>query len=160
MTKSTGPPEHNVTGHDYAARGHFTYTGPPIFDFHAHVTMTSPDDKAAGPAGGAGKVGSSDAAALMLDIGDTFGIDRTLTMCPAQDIAPLRARLGGRLLFNGMITKKPDEPDDAAYRSLDEFLQAGIHAVKLWSAPRGRERGLVVDAPWRIEALKRARSAV
>ena len=28
-------------------------------------------------------------------------------MCPPQDIAPLRARLGDRLLFNGMINKKP-----------------------------------------------------
>ena len=77
-------------------------------------------------------------------------------MCPPQDIAPLRARLGDRLLFNGMINKKPDEPDDAAYRNLDQFLEAGIQIVKLWSAPRGRERGLLVDAPWRLEALRRA----
>jgi predicted TIM-barrel fold metal-dependent hydrolase len=31
--------------------------------------------------------------------------------------------------------------------------------IKFWSAPRGRERGLFVDAPWRIEAAKRARAA-
>ena len=159
MTQPAAPPEHNVTGHDYAARGHFTYSGPPIFDFHAHVTMTTPDDKPGGPAGGAGAAGSSDAAALMLDTGNEFGIVATLSMCPPQDIAPLRERLGVRLLFNGMINKKRDEPDDAAYRSLDEFLAAGIRVVKLWSAPRGRDRGLVVDAPWRIEALKRARAA-
>src|SRR5687767_5703683 len=68
-TDSAAPPEYNSTGHDYARRDHFTYAGPPIIDFHTHVTMTSPEDKAAGPAGGWGENGSSDSAALMLDIG-------------------------------------------------------------------------------------------
>lgn len=156
MTDSTATPEYNVTGQDYGQRSHFTFSGPQIIDFHAHVTMTSPEDKAAGPAGGWGDKGSSDSAALMLDVAAEFGINRVLSMCPPQDIAPLRARLGDRLLFNGMINKKPDEPDDAAYRNLDQFLEAGIKCVKLWSAPRGRERGLLVDAPWRLEALRRA----
>ena len=156
MNDPTAPPEFNVTGHDFSRRDHFTYTGPPIIDFHAHVTMTSPDDKPAGPAGGWGDQGSSESAAMMLETGAEFGIALTVSMCPPQDIAPLRARLGDRILFNGMINKKPDEPDDAAYRTLDQFLEAGVKVVKLWSAPRGRERGLLVDAPWRLEALRRA----
>jgi predicted TIM-barrel fold metal-dependent hydrolase len=156
MSERVPPPEYNVTGHDYGQRSHFTYSGPPIIDFHAHVTMTSPQDKASGPAGGWGEQGTSDSAALMLDVAAEYGVSRVLTMCPPQDIAPLRARLGDRLLFNAMINKKPDEPEDAAYQNLDKFLAAGIHCVKLWSAPRGRERGLLVDAPWRIEALRRA----
>src|SRR5262245_33376666 len=155
-TEPTAPPEYNATGHDYSRRGHFTWSGPPIIDIHAHVTMTSPADQAAGPAGGAGETGSSEAAAMMLDIGAEFGVELTVSMCPPQDIAPLRARLGDRILFNGMINKKPDEPDDAAYRNLDQFLDAGVEIVKLWSAPRGRERGLLVDAPWRLEGLRRA----
>ena len=159
MPEPAAPPEYNVTGHDYSRREHFTYSGPPIVDFHAHVTMTSPDDKAAGPAGGWGEKGSTDAAAMMLEVAAEFGIDLTVTMCPPQDIAPLRARLGDKLLFNGMINKKPDEPDEAAYRNLDLFLEGGVKIVKLWSAPRGRERGLLVDAPWRLEALKRAYKA-
>jgi predicted TIM-barrel fold metal-dependent hydrolase len=159
MSEPTAPPEYNATGHDFTRRDHFTYAGPPIIDFHTHVTMTSPEDKAAGPAGGWGANGSSDAAAMMLDIGAEFGIGLTVSMCPPQDIAPLRARLGDRILFNGMINKKPDEPDDAAFRTLDQFLEAGVKVVKLWSAPRGRERGLVVDAPWRIAALRRAAAA-
>lgn len=159
MSEPTPPPEHNVTGHDYGRRDHFTYAGPPIIDFHSHVTMTSPEDKPAGPAGGWGENGSSDSAAVMLDVAAKFGIGLTVSMCPPQDVAPLRARLGDRLLFNGMINKKPDEPDDAAYRTLDQFLAAGIKIVKLWSAPRGRERGLLVDAPWRLEALRRAYQA-
>ena len=57
MSEPTAPPEYNVTGHDYARRDHFTYSGPPIIDIHAHVTMTSPEDKAAGPAGGCGRQG-------------------------------------------------------------------------------------------------------
>jgi predicted TIM-barrel fold metal-dependent hydrolase len=159
MSESPPPPEHNVTGHDYSQRDHLTYSGPPIIDIHAHVTMTTAEDRAAGPAGGWGDKGSSASATLMLDIGAEFGIDLTVSMCPDQDIAPLRSRLGDRLLFNGMINKKLEEPDDAAYRNLDQFLEAGVKIVKLWSAPRGRERGLVVDAPWRLEALRRAWNA-
>ena len=158
-TDPAAPPEYNATGHDYARREHFTYAGLPIIDIHTHVTMTSPQDKAAGPAGGWGEQGSSESAAMMLDVAAEFGIGLTVSMCPPQDIAPLRARLGDRLIFNGMINKKPDEPDDAAYRNLDQFLAAGVKMVKLWSAPRGRERGLLVDAPWRIVALRRAAAA-
>ena len=153
------PPEHNITGHDYSKRDHLRKWPFPIIDIHAHVTMTHPDDKPEGPAGGAGSAGSSDAADTMLAIGQEFGVVRTYSMCPPQDISPLRERFGDRIGFNGMINKKPDELDDAAYRNLDQFLQNGIEIVKLWSAPRGRERGLVIDAPWRIEGLKRARSA-
>jgi predicted TIM-barrel fold metal-dependent hydrolase len=159
MTEKVTIPEYNVTGHDYNRREHFHYVGPGIIDIHAHVTMTSPEDKSAGPAGGYGEAGSSDAAAMMLETAAEFGIEHTLSMCPPQDIAPLRARLGDRLWFNGSISKKPEDPDEAAYRTLDQFLAAGIKVVKLWAAPRGRERGLLIDTPWRIEALKRARSA-
>src|SRR4051794_2091573 len=149
-TKPAGPPEYNVTGQDYSRRSHLSYAGPPIIDVHAHVTMTSPDDKAAGPAGGAGAAGSSDQAAVMLDTAATFGIALTYTMCPPQDVAPLRERFGPRIAFNAAISKKPDEPDEAAYQRLDQFLQAGVKMVKLWSAPRGRDQGMLVDAPWRI----------
>ncbi len=159
MSEPTAAPEHNMTGHDYGQRDHFTYAGPPIIDIHSHVTMTDPEDKAAGPAGGWGDKGSSDSAAMMLEVAKTFNIGVTVTMCPPQDIAPLRVRLGDRLLFNGMINKKPDEPDDSAYRLLDQFLEGGVKIVKLWSAPRGRERGLLIDAPWRLEALRRAYKA-
>jgi len=157
-TPAASPPEYNVTGIDFAQRHHLRYTGP-IIDFHSHVTMTRPEEPTHGPAGGAGVAGSSDAAALMLAEGESFGVVQTISMCAVQDIAPLRQRLGQRLLFNAMISKKPDDPDSAAFETLERFLQAGIVMVKLWAAPRGRDRGLVVDAPWRIEALKRARAA-
>jgi len=152
-------PEHNVTGHDYDRRTHLRYAGPPIIDIHSHVTMTRPSDNPAGPAGGAGRDGSSDAAAMMLEIGASFGVGLTVSMCPAQDIAPLRERLGDRIRFNAMFGKKPEEPDDAAYRQLDEFLEAGIDILKLWAAPRGRDRGYTLDPPWRVECVRRARAA-
>src|SRR4029077_7715804 len=66
---------------------------------------------------------------------------------------------GPRLAFNGSISKKLDEPDEAAYRLLDRFLELGVRIIKFWAAPRGRDRGLIVDAPWRIEAARRARAA-
>jgi predicted TIM-barrel fold metal-dependent hydrolase len=151
-------PEYNVTGQDYGQRGHFTYTGP-IIDIHAHVTMTTPQEKPDGPAGGAGESGSLEAAALMLDVAAELGIQRIYSMCPPQDVGALRERFGDRLGFNGPISKKPEEDEDAALRNLDQFLQHGVEIVKLWAAPRGRDRGYILDAPWRINCLKHARNA-
>ena len=152
------PPEYNVAGQDYGRREHFTYSGP-IIDVHSHVTMTAPQDKPDGPAGGAGASGSSEAAALMLDVAAEFGVRRVYTMCPPQDVAPLRERFGDRLGFNGPISKKPEEGEDAALLNLEQFLEGGVEIVKLWAAPRGRDRGFILDAPWRIAGLKRARDA-
>jgi hypothetical protein len=153
-------PEHNVTGQDYADRSHFRYSGPPILDIHAHVLQTRPGDPPNGPPLGHGPGASLDQAAVMLDVASEFGITRTWTMCPADDIAPLRERFGERIAFNGMINKKSlDQPDDEAYRTLDQFLAAGVDIIKFWAAPRGRERGLIVDAPWRIESARRAIAA-
>jgi predicted TIM-barrel fold metal-dependent hydrolase len=152
-------PEHNVTGHDYAQRRHFRYAGPPIVDFHCHVMRTRPTDPPGGPPVMHGPGATTDQAALMLEVADEFHVGELLTMCPPDDVAPLRERFGDRLLVNASIMKKPDEPDDAAYWLLDRFLDLGAVAVKFWAAPRGRERGLTVDAPWRVESLKRARAA-
>lgn len=153
------PLEYNVTGIDYAERSHLRYQGP-IIDFHAHVVITRPGDAPTGPPTGAGPGASLEQAGIMLDAAWEFGIRQTVTMCPVNDMEPLRERFGDRLAFNAMINKKTiDESDDQAYRTLDRFLELGVKIVKLWSAPRGRERGLFIDAPWRIEALKRARAA-
>jgi hypothetical protein len=156
---SDPPPDYNITGQDFSRREHFRYSGKPIIDIHAHVTLTNPVERAEGSSGVAGNAGLSNAAEIMLEAAAEFGIVRTYSMCPPQDIAPLRVRFGKAIGFNGPISKKPDEPDLAAYRNLELFLQAGIEIVKLWPAPRGRDRGLLLDTSWRIEALKRARSA-
>jgi predicted TIM-barrel fold metal-dependent hydrolase len=146
------PPEHNVTGQDYGRRGHFAYAGP-IIDAHAHVMRAKPEKGEYGP-------DALDQAATMLEVAAEFGVRRIYSMCPPEDIPPLRERFGDRLAFNGPISKKAaDEPDDAAYQLLDRFLEQGVKIIKFWSAPRGRERGLFVDAPWRIEAARRARAA-
>src|SRR5271166_6482612 len=159
MTTVATPPEHNVTGIDFNDRRHFTYSGP-LIDLHAHVMVTRPDDPPNAPPKGEGPGASTEQAKIMLEVAAEFGITRTITMCLPQDIPVLRERFGDRLGFNGPISKKSiDEPDDAAYRLLDSYLQQGVEIIKFWSAPRGRERGLVVDAPWRIEAAKRARAA-
>jgi hypothetical protein len=155
---SAAPPEHNKTGQDFGDRGHFRYQGPPLIDVHAHVFQTRPTDPKDGPPS-TGPGGSTEQAALMLQVAEEFHIGRIYSMCPAEDIPILRERFGDRLGFNGSIVKKLDEPDDVAYRLLDRFLELGVSMLKLWSAPRGRERGLFVDAPWRIEAVKRAQAA-
>jgi hypothetical protein len=158
-TLAVQTPEHNVTGVDYADRRHFRYVGP-LIDSHAHVMVTRPGDPATGPPTGTGPGASLDQAAVMLRVAADFGIVKTYSMCLPDDITPLRERFGQALGFNGPISKKSlDEPDDEAYRLLDRYLELGIDIIKLWSAPRGRERGLFVDAPWRIEAVRRARAA-
>ena len=159
-TEIAAAPEHNVTGQDYADRTHFRYSGPPILDIHAHVLRTRPDDPPTGPPPMTGPGATTKQAELMLDVAREFGISRTWSMCPPEDIPPLREKLGDRIAFNGMINKgKLDEPDDEVFRRLDQFLEYGVDMIKFWSAPRGRDRGLFVDAPWRIEATKRARAA-
>lgn len=158
-TVSTAPPEYNVTGIDYNDRAHFRYHGP-LIDVHAHVMITRPGDPKTGPPTGTGPGASITQAESMLDVAREFGIVRTYTMCLPDDIPPLRERFGAALGFNGSIAKKSiDEPDDAAYRLLDRFLELGVEIIKFWSAPRGRERGLFVDAPWRVEAARRAQAA-
>src|SRR5262249_14035629 len=104
-------------------------------------------------------VSTCDQAALMLEVAEEFGIERIVTMCPVDDIPALRERFGDRLAYNGPISKNLADPDDVAYNLLDRFLAAGVSIIKFWSAPRGRDRGLFVDAPWRIEAARRARAA-
>jgi predicted TIM-barrel fold metal-dependent hydrolase len=152
-------PEHNATGIDFGDRAHFRYHGP-LIDIHSHVLQTRPSDPPNGPPTGTGPGASLDQAATMLEVAETFGIVRTYTMCPVEDIAALRERFGDRLGFNGSIAKKKiDDLDDEAYRQLDQFLGLGVEMIKYWSAPRGRERGLLVDAPWRIETTRRAIAA-
>jgi predicted TIM-barrel fold metal-dependent hydrolase len=122
--------------------------------------VTRPGDPPSGPPIGSGPGASLAQAETMLEVGEEFSVIQTVTMCPPDDVEPLRERFGDRLVFNAMIHKRTaDESDDTALRNLERFLELGIKVVKLWSAPRGRERGLFIDAPWRIEALKRARSA-
>jgi hypothetical protein len=158
-SNATPVPEHNVTGVDYADRRHFRYTGP-LIDVHTHVMVTRPGDPSSGPPLGSGPGASLDQAALMLDAARDFGIVKTYTMCLPDDIPLLRERFGSRLGFNGSIIKKTrDTPDDEAYRLLDRFLELGVEIIKFWSAPRGRDRGLFVDAPWRIESVRRAQNA-
>jgi predicted TIM-barrel fold metal-dependent hydrolase len=153
------PPEHNVTGIDYGERGHLCYRGR-LIDVHAHVLSTRPEDPPNGPPRGTGPGASLEQAQTMLDVAEEFGIDQIVTMCFPDDMVPLRERFGERILFNTMVSKqKVDEPDDEVYRRLDRCLTLGTSMIKFWAAPRGRDRGLLVDTPWRIEAVRRARAA-
>jgi predicted TIM-barrel fold metal-dependent hydrolase len=163
MSTTTEPAvlrEDNVTGQDYADHAHFRYSGSSILDVHAHVMRTRPTDPKTGPPPTTGPDATTSQAEMMSEVAREFGIDRIWSMCPPEDITPLRDQLGDRIAFNGMINKaKLDESDDEVYRRLDQFLELGVDMIKFWSAPRGRDRGLFVDAPWRIEAAKRARAA-
>jgi hypothetical protein len=123
------PPEHNVTGVDFTDRLHFRYAGP-LIDIHAHVMQTRPSDPPSGPPPSAGPGASLTQAGVMLEVGRGFGVVRTYSMCFPDDIPPLRERFGRLLGFNGSISKKPDEPDDVAYRLLDRYLELGVEMIK------------------------------
>ena len=153
------PPEHNVTGIDFSDRAHFRYQGPSLIDFHAHVFQTRPGDPADGPPLGTGPGASLAQAETMFEVAREFDVSHIVSMCPPDDIAPLRERFGSAISFIGPISKKPDEPEEAAYRLFERFVEQGVRMLKFWAAPRGRERGLLVDAPWRIEVARRARAA-
>ncbi|MBL8794619.1 MAG: amidohydrolase family protein [Planctomycetia bacterium] len=152
------PPEYNITGLDYAQRSHFRYAGP-LIDVHSHITTTELNESTSGFPGGAGRAGSLAQAETQLAVARTFGIARTYTMCPPQDIPPLRERFGSLLGFNGPVHKEPDEPNDVAYRVLDQFLEQGVEIIKFWGPPRMSAAGQPVDAPWRLEVVRRARMA-
>src|SRR5262245_59414587 len=100
---TTTPPEHNVTGIDYADRRNVRYGGAPLIDIHAHVFQTRPGDPKSGAPLGTGPGASFDQADTMLAIGREFGIVRTYSMCPVDDIPVLRERFGSQLGFNGSI---------------------------------------------------------
>lgn len=160
MNNTTAPPEHNVTGIDYSDRQHLRYAGPPIIDIHSHVMLTQPADKPNQMPGPLSPEASVSQAETMFEVADEFNVGNIYTMCPADHIPRLRERFGKRLRYNGSIVKKAiDSPDDEAYRLLDQFLAEGVEIIKFWSAPRGRDRGLIVDAPWRVESARRARAA-
>jgi hypothetical protein len=152
------PLEYNVTGVDYTDRAHFRYQGP-LIDVHSHVMQTQPTDPKEGPPPGPGPASSIEQAELMLEVGREFGITRTYSMCPVDDIPRLRDRFGNAIAFIGSISKNAQDPEEAAYSLLDRFLAQGVKILKFWSAPRGFERGLFVDAPWRIEAARRGQAA-
>jgi hypothetical protein len=155
---ATPLPEHNVTGIDYGDRQHFRYTGPPLIDVHAHVTLTRPPDPKDGEPTPEPPPPLQQAE-MMLDVAAELGIARVYSMNPPDDIPALRDRFGRRMGFNASVVKMPQEPDEAAYRLLDRFVELGAEIIKFWAAPRGHERGLYVDAPWRIELARRARAA-
>src|SRR5687767_1236931 len=140
MSAIQSSPEYNVTGIDYAQRGHFRYTGP-IIDFHTHVMTTSASDPKNAPRMQVASDASVEQARIMLEAGRELGIEQTVSMCLPDEIPVLREAFGSAILFNGMINKKKiDEPDDEAYRLLDRFLENGVKIIKFWAAPRGRER--------------------
>jgi hypothetical protein len=159
MTQAHSPPEYNATGHDYTQRSHLRYGGPSLIDIHAHVMRTRLAETSENPSPPLDDGDGLGQARTMLAVAGEYGIRRTYTMCPVEDVPPLKVAFGDRLGINGPIQKKLNEPDDVAYRLLDRFLELGAEIIKFWAAPRGRERGLLVDAPWRIEAARRARAA-
>ena len=95
-----------------------------------------------------------------LAVAQEFNVERVWTMSPPEDIPPLRERFGPRLGFNGLINKKPDEPDDVAYRLLDRFLAEDVKLIKFWASPRAEGDSLFLrDVPWRAEVIRRASAA-
>src|SRR2546423_15367006 len=103
---AAGPPEHNVTGMDYADPQHLRYAGPPIIDVHAHVLRTRPSDPPNGPPSGSGPDASLAQAERMFEVAQEFNVRRIATMCFPEAIPPLRGRFGNRIGSNGSTPRK------------------------------------------------------
>ena len=151
--------ECNITEIDFADRSHLRFTGP-IIDIHAHLFLTRASDPPTGPpiGRGPGPEASLIAAETMLDVASSFGIVHTVTMCLPEEIPIFQEHFGDKVGFNCWIGKKPADPDGSAYKTLDQFLTHGVSLIKLWAAPRGRDWGMTLDTPWRVECVKRARA--
>src|SRR5260370_23430303 len=141
-------PEYNVTGLDYGPRGHLRADEPPLIDVHAHVVSTKPPDAPEGTPGDLAQ------AETMLAVAHEFGVARIYSMCPVEDIAPLRERFGRMLGFNGSIARKADEPDDAPARMLERFLEQVVEIIKFWAATPCLEPGRLRQRP-RLTAAAR-----
>ena len=104
--QSAAPPEHNVTGR----------TSPTAATSATPARSSTSTPTSCAP----GRTDSKDdsdwavaQAETMLASAAEFGVVQTYSMCPPEDIPPLRQRFGDRLRFNGPISKKAlDEPDD------------------------------------------------
>ena len=98
--------------------------------------MTSPGDKPAGPAGGwrrqgVERLGRDDARRRRRV---RHRPDRQHVPAAGHPAAAGRASATGSL-FNGMINKKPDEPDDAAYRTARPVPRSGREDRQVLGGP-------------------------
>jgi hypothetical protein len=111
------PIDHNLHGQDYQNRAHLRYQNGGLIDVHAHLHLMK------------GKLETETfQAELLVNVALEFGVRCLWTMSPSDHIVRLKERFGDLLIFNGYIDKATQEPDDAVYRRLDQYLEAGVYA--------------------------------
>ncbi len=127
----------------------FSREYPRIIDIHSHIV-------------------GGQAARIYKQAAEEYGITKTFSMTPLSKVDPVRAVLGDSVHFITVPEWSDPDPKRAfgmAYiDTVEKFYQLGSRVVKFWSAPRGVDIGLKVsdgsllkiDAPHRIEAMKRA----
>lgn len=142
----------NRFGVDYRAEAaSFAPPPVPIVDAHSHVHGT-------------------EAARILRDSMDLYGIERIHSMTRLADVEAIRGVLGDRIRFIAV----PDfgDPDRRAahgprfLESIKHFRAAGAEVCKFWAAPRGIDFGhevgeprlLALDAPHRRAAMDEAAS--
>jgi hypothetical protein len=142
----------NRFGADYRAEAAAMGAPPvPIIDIHAHVH---------GP----------NAAALLRDAMDLYGIARIHSMTRLDDIPAMRAVMGDRIRFIAVPDfTHPDRLAAHTHHFLDRikaFRDEGAAICKFWAAPRGIDFGieagdprlLALDAPHRRAGMDLAAS--
>jgi len=142
------PIDHNLHGQDYQNRAHLRHRNGGLIDVHAHMHLMK------------GKLETETfQAELLVNVALEFGVRCLWTMSPSDHIVRLKERFGDLLIFNGYIDKATQEPDDAVYRRLDQYLEAGVRIIKLWAGPKPRGRDALLDVPWRFEIVRRSINA-
>jgi len=117
----------------------------PIYDIHTHLFDV------------AGAVGYCEAA-------DHFGVTRTWSMTPLEQVDAIRERFGDRIQFIAVPRfDRRDDPDVFKadwIRRIEEFAEKGCRIVKFWAAPRGLDFSdeLALDTPMRRQTMSLARS--
>jgi len=140
----------NRFGWDYQAlSATFPFRFPRIVDIHSHI------------------VGGK-AAEIYQRVARQYGITMTFSMTPLPYVDPVKKVLGDSVHFIAVPEWHDPDPERAFgprfIQTMEKFYELGSRVVKFWSAPRGIDIGyrannpalLKIDAPHRIESMKRA----
>lgn len=140
--------DHNLYGLDYQNQSHLHNRDGVLIDVHTHVHLSNGKHEA-----------EFLQAEQVVSVAQEFGVRCIWSMSPARDIPRLRERFGDLFVFNGYIDKSSGEPDSGVFRRLEEYFEAGVKIVKLWAGPRAGRTNFQLDAPWRVQVVRRAVAA-
>ncbi len=135
----------NRLGLDYRHEAALFPWHGPIWDVHTHLQ-------------------DIESARLYFEVAALYGIQKTWSMSPLEQVDALKAEFGPRIEFIAVPNyARRNDPQTFSTDWLDriaKFAAKGCKVCKFWAAPRGRDWSphLLLDAPIRLEAMRLAKS--